>query len=127
MCMKLHYMAPNMYSAGAGTAAGCDWVTKKMEAELEMMRLNTGRPSKVCHAYTRLSNDLVRYGGYIGANLIIGGVDADGRHLVTVDPTGLVKSAGFVTMGSGSIAAIGVLENGFRDGLTEREALDLCA
>jgi len=25
-CMKLHYMAPNIYIAGAGTAADCDWV-----------------------------------------------------------------------------------------------------
>lgn len=26
-CQKLHYMAPNIWSAGAGTAADCDKVT----------------------------------------------------------------------------------------------------
>ena len=62
---KLHHLAPNIYCAGAGTAADCDWVTLKMEAELEMQRLNTGKESRVRHVYTRLANDLVRYGGYI--------------------------------------------------------------
>ena len=31
---KLHHLAPNIYCAGAGTAADCDWVTLKMEAEV---------------------------------------------------------------------------------------------
>ena len=28
-CEKLHYLAPNMYCAGAGTAADCDWQTSE--------------------------------------------------------------------------------------------------
>jgi 20S proteasome subunit beta 2 len=127
LCMKLHPLAPNMYCAGAGTAADCDWVTKKMRAELEMMRLNTGRPSKVCQAYTRLSNQLIRYGGYIGAHLIIGGMDESGRHLVTIDANGMVISQGFACMGSGSLAAMAVMEIGFKDGMTEAEGLELCS
>jgi len=126
-CMKLHYLAPNMYCAGAGTAADCNWVTEKLKAELEMMRLNTQRPSKVCHAYTRLANDLVKYGGYIGAYLIIGGMDASGRYLVNVDASGMVMSEGYCSMGSGSNHAIAALIKGFKDNMTEQEGLDLCA
>ena len=28
-CMKIHYLAPNIYCCGAGTAADCDHVTSK--------------------------------------------------------------------------------------------------
>lgn len=42
-CEKLHYLAPNIRCAGAGTAADNEWVTKKMEKDLELKRLNTGR------------------------------------------------------------------------------------
>ena len=31
LCTKLHHMAPNIYCAGAGTAADCDKVTGRFE------------------------------------------------------------------------------------------------
>jgi 20S proteasome subunit beta 2 len=40
-CDKLHNMAPNIYCAGAGTAADCDHVTEMIKRELELLRLNT--------------------------------------------------------------------------------------
>ncbi len=30
-CMKIHYLAPNIYCCGAGTAADCDKVTCKAD------------------------------------------------------------------------------------------------
>jgi hypothetical protein len=35
---KLHYMAPNIYCAGAGTAADCDKTTQTMASQLELLR-----------------------------------------------------------------------------------------
>ena len=40
-CDKIHYLAPNIYCCGAGTAADCDHVTESMKRELELHRLNT--------------------------------------------------------------------------------------
>ena len=40
-CEKLHYMAPNIMTAGAGTAADCNHVTEMIKRELELHRLNT--------------------------------------------------------------------------------------
>merc|ERR1712150_383905 len=122
---KLHHLAPNIYSAGAGTAADCDWVNLKMEAELEMQRLNTGKESRVKAVYTRLGNDLVRYGGYIGAHLIIGGCDVTGNYLVSMSADGATLLVPFCSLGSGSVAAIGVIERYYRDGMTAEEGLQL--
>jgi hypothetical protein len=39
LCLeKLHYMAPNIYCAGAGTAADCDKTTSTMSSQLELHR-----------------------------------------------------------------------------------------
>lgn len=71
-------MAPNIYCAGAGTAADCDHVTEMIKRELELLRLNTHRTSRVQTAAARLQSHVFNYGGYIGTYLIIGGVDVKG-------------------------------------------------
>lgn len=35
-CEKIHYLAPNIYCSGAGTAADTQWATLKMASELEL-------------------------------------------------------------------------------------------
>lgn len=41
-CFKLHYLAPNIYTCGAGTAADCDHVTEMIKRDLALHRLQTG-------------------------------------------------------------------------------------
>ena len=59
-----------------------------MSAELELMRLNTGKISRVSTAVSRLADKLFRHMGHIGAALIIGGHDVKGSHLVYLAPNG---------------------------------------
>ena len=40
-CEKIHYMAPNIYCCGAGTAADTENVTGMIASELELLRLRT--------------------------------------------------------------------------------------
>lgn len=63
----------------------------------------------------------------MGANLILGGIDANGKHIVEVDSSGFVIKAPYSTMGSGSLHAGAVLELGYKDDLSLEEGLDLCA
>ena len=56
----------------------------------------------------------------MGAALVLGGVDATGPHLFTVAPHGSTDKLPYVTMGSGSLAAMAVFESGWRAGLTVR-------
>jgi len=88
LCQKLHYMSPNIWCAGAGTAADCDKVTEKIEKELTLLRLNTGRQSRMSTVVARLAMYLHRYGGYLGAYLIVGGSDCTGNHLCQIAANG---------------------------------------
>ena len=124
-CVKVHYLAPNMYCCGAGTAADLKMVTQMMASELELQRLYTGRQSRIIHAETRLTNYLFRYQGYIGAALIIGGIDVNGPQIVNISPYGNSMRVPFTTMGSGSLAATSILETGYKDNMTQEEAVEL--
>ena len=124
-CLKIHYLAPNMYCCGAGTAADTEMVTQLVASELELQRLYTGSESRISHAETRLCNHLFRYQGYIGAALIIGGVDIKGPQLVTISPYGNSMRLPFTTMGSGSLAAMAILETKYKDGMNQDEAVEL--
>ena len=84
---------------------------------MELHRLATGRKSHVVTALTMLKQMLFRYQGYIGAALILGGYDVKGPSLFTVYPHGSTDSLPFVTMGSGCMAALSVLENRWRKDL----------
>jgi len=121
-CEKIHYIAPNIYACGAGTAADCEFVTNKISAELELMRLNTGRQSRVSTIATRLCQELHRYQGYIGTALIIGGVDVKGSHICSISPYGTSDYLPYIAMGSGSLDAMAIMEARYKDNLTLEEA-----
>jgi len=59
-----------------------------------------------------------RYQGQIGAALVLGGFDASGPHLFTVAPHGSTDKLPYVTMGSGSLAAMSVFESGWEKDMT---------
>ena len=76
-------------------------------------------------AVGRMASHVFRYGGHIGLHSIVGGVDVRGPQLIEVSSDGHHKAGPFLTMGSGSLAAMAVLETGYREGLTQDEAQDL--
>lgn len=124
-CEKIHYIADNIWCCGAGTAADTEMVTRMISSDLELMRLNTGTQPRVKAALTRLKRHLFQYQGHVSAALVLGGVDTTGAHLYTVYPHGSTDQLPFVTMGSGSLAAMSVFESGYRDGLNEEEGIKL--
>lgn len=83
-CEKIHYIAPNIYCCGAGTAADTENVTGMVSSQLVLHRFATGRDSRVITAMTLLKSHLFKYQGYISAALVLGGVDFNGPHLFTV-------------------------------------------
>lgn len=81
-CEKIHYVAPNIYACGAGTAADTQFVNLFMSSNLELQRLNSGRQTRMSGYITSTASLLHRNQGHLGAYLIVGGYDVLGAHLV---------------------------------------------
>ena len=125
-CEKIHYLAPNIYCCGAGTAADTEKTTELISSQLDLLRMNTGgSQSRVVTACTMLKRMLFRYQGHVSAALVLGGVDVDGPHVYQIYPHGSTAKLSYTTMGSGSLAAMSVFESGYVDGMTEEEGIEL--
>ncbi|KAL9642920.1 hypothetical protein ABK040_010614 [Willaertia magna] len=121
-CSKIHYIAPNIYCCGAGTAADTENTTALISSKLALHRYATGKQSRVDTAMTMFKRMLWRYQGHVSAALVLGGVDNNGGHLYTIYPHGSTDKLPFVTMGSGSLAAMAIFESEFKDDMSEEEA-----
>merc|ERR1711985_330 len=126
-CEKLHFISNNIYCAGAGTAADLMHTTALMESQMALHSMALGTQPRVCTVVRRLSKMLFRYQGYIGCALVLGGVDFTGPHLYQIYPHGSTDMLPFTTMGSGSLAAMTVLETGYKEDLTIEEGKTLVA
>jgi len=124
-CEKIHYISESIRCCGAGTAADTEFTTALISSNIELHALSTGRKPRVVTAMTMLKQMLFQYQGHIGAALVLGGVDATGPHLFTIHPHGSTDKLPYVTMGSGSLAAMAVFENGWRPDMERTEALEL--
>lgn len=132
---------------GAGTAADTEFTTAEIRSQIALHKLNTGREPRVVTAMTMLKQKLFqcvhmimhqimamrskldtllcRYQGNIGAALVLGGFDITGPNLFTIAPHGSTDKLPFVTMGSGSLAAMAVFESGWHSKLSRAEAISL--
>ena len=73
----------------------------------------------------RLTTHAFKYGGNIGTYLIVGGVDVKGPQLIECQNDGNMYSNPYHTTGSGSLAAMAILETYYKDELTKEEAIAL--
>ncbi|KAJ3605852.1 hypothetical protein NHX12_027895 [Muraenolepis orangiensis] len=124
-CSKIHYIAPNIYCCGAGTAADTEMTTQIISSNLELHALSTGRLPRVATANRMLKQMLFRYQGHIGAALVLGGVDCVGPRLYCIYPHGSTDDLPYVTMGSGSLAAMAVFESRYKINMELDEAKKL--
>lgn len=122
-CSKIHYIASNIYCCGAGTAADTEFTTMYTASNIELHRLASGKKPKVATALRMLKQYLFRYQGHVGAALVLGGVDNSGAHLFTVHPHGSTDKLPYVSMGSGSLAAMATFEDRFKPNMEREEAM----
>jgi len=124
-CEKIHYLAPNMYCCGAGTAADTEMVTQLISSQLELLRMNTHSQSRIITACTLLKRRLFQYQGQISAALVLGGCDINGPTIYQIAPHGSTAKLNYTTMGSGSLAAMAIFESSWREDMDEAEAVKL--
>jgi len=121
-CEKIHYIADNIWCCGAGTSADTEATTALISSQLELHRMATGKQPRVVTACTMLKRMLFRYQGHVSAALVLGGMDCTGPSLYTVYPHGSTDSLPYVTMGSGSLAAMAIFESEYKSKMTLEEA-----
>ncbi|BGP53089.1 hypothetical protein JCM8202_004172 [Rhodotorula sphaerocarpa] len=124
-CEKIHYISDHIRCCGAGTAADTEFTTNMISSNIRLHQLSTGRPPLVATAMTMLKQYLFQYQGQVGAALVLGGIDPTGPHLYTVAPHGSTDKLPYVTMGSGSLAAMAVFETHWRPNLDRQAAIDV--
>ncbi|KAK4336956.1 hypothetical protein RND71_043528 [Anisodus tanguticus] len=114
---KIHYIADHIRCCGAGTAADTEKVTTMFSSQLELHRLLTGKKVPIIAAIKLIQKHLFQYQGYVGAALILGGVDENGPRISSIHPHGSIDTLPYTAMGSGCLAAIAVLEKDWRPNL----------
>lgn len=110
----------------AGGVADAQTVVELLRANSKLYRFEKGLPIPIS-AVARLAANLLfssRYFPFI-LQSIIGGLDDEGGHIFALDPLGSVTEEKYVSTGSGSPVAYGVLEPRFKEGMSVKEAIPL--
>jgi proteasome beta subunit len=66
-----------------------------------------------------------RFSGIYYAELVVGGIDNSGPKIFVLDPAGGLMEENFSAVGSGAQIATGILERFFKEGMSEKEAVEL--
>jgi len=119
-------MAWSWPATTAGLVGDLQVLHRYLKAEVELYKLKRGSPMNVEACATLCANILSsrRYFPY-WVHLIIGGTDAKGGHVFSLDAAGGCLPDKFTTSGSGSPYVFGVLEDHFKEGLTISDGVDL--
>ena len=124
---KVYQIGDRIGMTTAGGVGDAQQLARLMSVESNLFNVRRGKTMTVGAVATLLSNVLnqSRYYPYY-VQLLVGGVDADGPSMYSVDAMGgATKEEEIVATGSGSPIAYGVLEDQFRKDMKEKEVIDL--
>jgi proteasome beta subunit len=126
MTIKLFRIDHHLGMTLAGSLGDAQAVIRLVQAEAALYRARVGRPISVEAATTFTSNLLSanRFYPYFGW-FILGGVDSTGPRLFSLEAGGGSLEERYVSIGSGSPFALGVLENSWKSGTNVTEGVDL--
>jgi len=124
---KLFKVMSNIGITISGGVADCQALVKLLQALLRLRELEFTKKVSVNSAVSLLSSLMFqnRYFPYYSM-LLIGGYDDTGAHIYSMDFFGSVlEEEDFVSVGSGSVLAIGVLEADWKKGLSAEDGVQL--
>jgi proteasome beta subunit len=128
---KIYEISKDMVITMAGTVSDAQLLSKLIKAELQLKKMRSGRESTVRESANLLA-------GMVYANIrrmslipgishfLLGGKDETGFYLYDIFADGsLTECDDFITSGSGSVMAFGVLETLYKPGMTVAEGVSL--
>ena len=119
---KVYPLSDNLGMTIAGVVGDAQLMVRFMQSEISIYTMKKGAPMSVSTAAT-LVGSVIRQGFYLG--LIVGGYDRTGGHVYSVDGAGGYIEDEYVSVGSGSMYALGALEATFKPGMTREEGIDV--
>jgi proteasome beta subunit len=123
---KVFKITDRIGAACAGLVSDMQILTKEVEAYSNLFDMDVGRPISVRSAAKLMSNLLFnRRMAPLITQTIIGGTDDEGPSIYILDVLGSVIPDKYAVVGSGTEIAIGILEEGFKEGLAMEEAKEL--
>ncbi len=124
---KVHAIADRIGMTIAGGVGDAQQLVRIINVECSLYQVRRGKPISVGAAATVLSNYLNqnRFTPYY-VQLLVGGVDSQGPSVYSVDAAGgATLEENFVSTGSGSLTAYGVLEDRYTKDMKEADAVNL--
>ncbi|NLN71760.1 MAG: archaeal proteasome endopeptidase complex subunit beta [Thermoplasmatales archaeon] len=119
---KVYRIADNIGMTIAGLVGDAQLMVRYAQSEVALYSMKRGEPMSIRAASTLISN-MIRQGFYVG--LIVGGYDKTGGHLFSIDGAGGHIEDNYMSVGSGSSFAMGVIEEKYKEDMTREEGMDL--
>ena len=119
---KLYQLSDNLGMTIAGVVGDAQLMVRYMQSEIALYEMKKGAPMTVNAAATFVAN-AIRQGFYLG--LIVGGYDKTGGHVFSIDGAGGYIEDNFMSVGSGSVFALGALQAAYKEDMSKDEAVDV--
>ena len=119
---KVYRLADNIGMTIAGVVGDAQLMVRYMQSEISIYSMKKGAPMTVNAAATYIAG-VMRQGFYLG--LIVGGYDKTGGHVFSIDGAGGYIEDNYMSVGSGSVFALGALEAVVKDGMSKDEGIDV--
>jgi proteasome beta subunit len=124
--LKVFKLTDRMGLAYAGLVSDMQALTREAAAYAKLYELENNRPITVKAMAKLISNMLFNRRMFpLLMETLVGGVDDTGPELFSMDPVGSLIPDPYVTVGSGSPIAVGILEAEYKPGLTLEQGADL--
>jgi len=120
---KVFKIADNIGAACAGLISDMQILVREIEAQAKLFTYEAKRPMPVNAAAKLMSNVLFnRRMIPLITQTIVAGMDSDGPALYVLDVLGSLLPDTYSAVGSGALMATGVLEQGYKDKLSQQDA-----
>ncbi len=126
---KVLQITDNIMMTTAGMVGDAQMLAKYLKAELELYEIRKNKKVTVKAAATLLSNILYgnRFTVPFYVQLLLAGKDDSGYRLFSLGPDGSNLEDNYISTGSGSVMAYGVLEDKFKEDMKLEDAIKMAA
>ncbi|MBN1358024.1 archaeal proteasome endopeptidase complex subunit beta [Candidatus Bathyarchaeota archaeon] len=123
---KVYQIDDHLGMTIAGTVADAQKVVDILIANAKLYKIKMNRPMPVSAA-ARLVANLLFSNRYVplSTQVLVGGIDKTGPHVFNLDPYGSLTEEKYVSTGSGSPIAYGVLEDTYKENMAVEELLPI--